>query len=231
LSTALVQGRFRKGRLRIVRPGPAPPEPPGEEIEMMRMRTAADGSPIVEVEDRPGLLLPRVVLRPLDRGETAPLERVFAGLSLRSRRMRFLTGTPSLGPAVVDQDRHGAWVASVGSDPVAIGRYITTKDDPAVAEIALEVVDRYQSHGLGGLLVDVIGAAAADVGVTTLLWLMDETNLRVRHLAVTLQGRFRLEYGVIEGTTALPVVPELDAAQIVRCARAARRRLAERVAA
>jgi len=179
----------------------------------------------------------RVVLRPLDRGETAPLERVFAGLSLRSRRMRFLTGMPSLGPTVlhgladVDQDRHGCWVASVGSDPVAIGRYATTRNDPAVAEIALEVVDRYQSHGLGGLLVDVVAAAAADVGVTTLRWLMDETNLRVRHLAVSLQGRFRLEHGVIEGTTRLPLVPELDAAQIVRCARVARRRLAEQVAA
>ena len=204
---------------------------------MMRTSAAADGWPLVEVENRPGLLLPRVVLRPLSRGETAPLERVFAGLSARSRRLRFLTAMPSLEPAVlhgladVDQERHGCWVASVGSDPVGIGRYIRTTDDPEVAEIALEVVDRYQSHGLGRLLVDVVGAAAADVGVTRLLWLMDETNLRIRHLAVPLRGRFRQEYGVIEATTGLPVVPELDAAQIVRCARAARRRLAERVAA
>jgi GNAT superfamily N-acetyltransferase len=204
---------------------------------MMRTRTAADGSPLVEVENRPGLLLPRVVLRPLAHGETAPLERVFAGLSARSRRMRFLAAVPALGPAVlagladVDQDRHGCWVASVGSDAVGIGRYIRTAQDPAVAEIALEVVDRYQSHGLGRLLVDVVGAAAADVGVRRLLWLMDETNLRVRHLAVPLRGRFSHEYGVIEGTTALPVVPELDAACIARCARAARLRVTQRRAA
>jgi GNAT superfamily N-acetyltransferase len=201
------------------------------------MSAAADGWPLVAVENRPGLLLPRVVLRPLAHGETAPLERVFAGLSARSRRLRFLAAMPSLAPAAlqaladVDQERHGCWVASVGSDAVGIGRYNRTADDPEVAEIALEVVDRYQSHGLGRLLVDVVGAAAADVGVTRLLWLMDEANLRVRHLAVPLRGRFRQEYGVIEGTTALPVVPELDAAQIVRCARAARSRLAERVAA
>jgi hypothetical protein len=204
---------------------------------MMRMRTAADGAPFVEVENRRGLLLPRVVLRPLRSGETAPLERVFAGLSDRSRRMRYLGPMPELGPAAlrslsdVDQDRHGCWVASVGSDPVALGRYVRTPDDPSVAEIALEVVDRYQSHGLGGLLVDVVGAAAADVGVTRLQWLMDASNLRVRHLAVTLQGRFRTEHGVIEGTTKLPVVPELDAATIARCARAARVRGAERRAA
>jgi len=204
---------------------------------MMRLRTAADGAPIVEVEDRRGLLLPRVVLRPLAAGETAPLERVFAGLSERSRRMRFLGAMPVLGPGVlrtlsdVDHDRHGCWVASVGSDPVAIGRYVKTAADPSVAEIALEVADRYQSHGLGGLLVDVVGAAAADVGVTRLLWMMDESNLRVRHLAVTLQGRFRTEHGVIEGTTKLPVVPELDAATIARCARLARGRVAERRAA
>lgn len=83
------------------------------------------------------------------------MERVFAGMSERSRRARYLSGMPALTPGVlatlsdVDHDRHGSWLASVGSDPVGIGRYIRTVDDPAVAEIALEVVDRYQSHGLG----------------------------------------------------------------------------------
>lgn len=204
---------------------------------MMRTTTAADGAPYVEVMDHPGVLLPRVVLRPLGRGETAPLERVFAGMSERSRRARYLSGTPALTPGLlatlsdVDQDRHGAWLASVGSDPVAVGRYIRTRNDPAVAEIALEVADRYQSHGLGRLLRDVVGTAAADVGVTSLFWLMDETNLRVRHLAVPLRGRFRLEYGVIEGTTGLPEMPLFDAAHVVRCARAARSQVVTRSAA
>jgi GNAT superfamily N-acetyltransferase len=204
---------------------------------MMRTRTANDGAPSVEVVDHPGVLVPRAVLRPLDRGETAPLERVFAGMSARSRRARYLSGTPALTPGVlagladVDHDRHGSWLASVGSDPVGVGRYIRTANDPAVAEIALEVADRYQSHGLGRLLRDVVGTAAADVGVTSLFWLMDETNLRIRHLAVPLRGRFRLEYGVIEGTTGLPSLPDLEAAAVIRAARAARSRPAVRRAA
>jgi GNAT superfamily N-acetyltransferase len=204
---------------------------------MIRMTTAADGAPALVAADRPGLLLPLVGLRPLAPGETEPLERVFAGLSARSRWLRFLSGTPALSPAMlrgladVDQDRHGCWIASVGGDPVAVGRYVRTAEDPAIAEVALEVVDRYQGHGLGRLLVQVLGAAAADVGVTGLLWLMDADNLRMRHIAVGLGGHFSHAHGVIEGTTGLPVADELEAGQIVRCARAARRRLAGSAAA
>jgi hypothetical protein len=72
---------------------------------------------------------------------------------------------------------------------------------------------------------------AADVGVASLLWLVDEANRRVRRLADRLGGRFTLQHGVLEGTTSLPQVADLDAAQIVRCARAARRRAAEPAAA
>jgi GNAT superfamily N-acetyltransferase len=204
---------------------------------MIRTTRAGDGTPVVEVVDHPGVLLPRVVLRPLGRGETAPLERVFAGMSARSRRARYLSGTPALSAGVlatlsdVDQDRHGSWLATVGADPVGIGRYVRTAHDPAVAEIALEVVDRYQSHGLGRLLRDVVGTAASDAGVTSLFWLMDEANLRVRHLAVPLRGRFRLEYGVIEATTGLPEMPLFDAAHVIRVARAARSRPATQSAA
>jgi GNAT superfamily N-acetyltransferase len=195
---------------------------------MMKVATALDEVPVVEVLDRRGLLLPRVALRPLARGETQPLQRVFDGMSPMSRRMRYLTGLPFLTPSMltqladVDHDRHGCWVASVGDDPVAIGHYSRPADDPAVAEIALEVVDRYQGHGLGRLLVDVLGAAAADVGVTSLVWVIDEANLRARHLAVALGGRFTTSSGVVDGITDLPQVPAGEAATIAWCARAAR---------
>jgi hypothetical protein len=83
----------------------------------------------------------------------------------------------------------------------------------------------------GRLLFEVIGAAAADVGVTSFLWLVDEANYRVRRLAERLGGRLTLEYGTLEGTTPLPQVAALDAAQIRRCARVARRRAAQPAAA
>jgi GNAT superfamily N-acetyltransferase len=199
---------------------------------MFRMRTGADGGPVVEVVDRPGLLLPRVTLRPMDHGETEPLQRVFAGLSAESRRLRYLGGVPELSPGMlrtltdVDHDRHGAWAAFAGPDAVAVGRYVRLPKEPAVAEVALEVVDRCQGHGLGRLLMEVVAAAAADAGATELMWLMDTDNVRMRHLVVPLPGRFRFERGTLEGRTGLPAVRDADSAQVVRLARIARRRAA-----
>jgi GNAT superfamily N-acetyltransferase len=205
---------------------------------MYRTLRTADCTPSsLEVVDRPGLLVPRVVVRPLRPGETDPVQQVFGGLSSHSRRMRFLAAMPDLGRAMlerladVDHDRHGCWVAEVAGRPVGIGRYVRTPDDPAVAEIALEIVDEYQGHGLGRLLLEVISAAAADVGVTALLWIMDPANQPIRHLAIPLGGRFTAEYGTLEGTTPLPAVAEVDACRIARVARAARERIAERRAA
>jgi GNAT superfamily N-acetyltransferase len=208
-----------------------------EEAEMITMLRSREGLPYLQVEDRPSLSLPRVRLRPLGPGETGPVQAVFDGLSDGSRRMRFLGAVPRLSPrllqtlADVDQERHGCWVAESDGEPVGIGRYIRTDDDPAVAEIALEVVDRCQGRGLGRLLVEVVGVAAADVGVTSLLWMMDAHNARVRQLAIPLGGRFTRDDDVLEGTTPLPPVPEVDACRITRCARLARRVAARRRAA
>jgi GNAT superfamily N-acetyltransferase len=107
-----------------------------------------------------------------------------------------------------------------------VARYVRLATEPAVAEVAMEVVDRCQGHGVGRLLIEVIAAAAGDAGVTELMWLMDVDNVRMRHLVVPLRGRFRFERGTLEGRTGLPAVPETDAAQVVRLARIARRRAA-----
>jgi GNAT superfamily N-acetyltransferase len=201
---------------------------------MITMKTSTGDLPYLQVRDRPSLSLPLVVLRPLGAGETGPVQGVFDGLSAESRRMRFLAAVPHLSPSLlrsladVDQERHGCWVAEVDGEPVGIGRYIRTENDPSVAEIALEVVDRCQGQGLGRLLVEVVGVAAADVGVTALLWMMDAHNARVRQLAIPLGGHFTREYDVLEGTTPLPSVPEVDAGRITRCARLARQNLAQR---
>ena len=195
---------------------------------MLTLATANDGSPFLTVVDRPGLLVPEVAVRPIGRNETAPVFAVFAGMSARSRWMRFLTTVPVMTDEMlqlltdVDHDRHGCWVAMAGDDVVGLGRYVRLGDRPKVAEIALEVVDRYQGMGLGRLLVEVVGAAAADAGITSLYWMMDASNDRVRHLAVPLGGPFALEDGVLEGTTALPDVDPLDAARVARVARSAR---------
>jgi GNAT superfamily N-acetyltransferase len=185
------------------------------------------GDPFLTVRTWPGLLLSGVTVHPLTRGDTGTVQRVFDGLSPRSRQTRFLGPTPRLAPemaarlADVDHAAHGAWVARVFGEPVGMGRYVRLAD-PAVAEIALEVVDRDQGLGLGRLLVDVVGTAAGDAGIGSLLWLMDEGNRPVRRLAAPLGGRFTHDHGVVEATTALPVLPLADAAEIARVAAAAR---------
>jgi len=199
--------------------------------------TTAHGAPALQVENRPGLSLPRVVVRPLVPGETEPLQAVFDGLSAHSRRMRFLAPVPRLLTQVlhsladIDHDRHGCWVAEVDDQPLGIGRYIRDRTDPALAEVAFEVVDRAQGLGLGRLLVDVVGTTACDVGVSTLLWTMDPHNLRIRQLAMPLGGQFEMDEDVLEGHTPLPVLPTVDACRVIRCARIARRAAARRHAA
>jgi GNAT superfamily N-acetyltransferase len=181
--------------------------------------------------------VPGLVLRPLAPGETATVQRVFDGMSDRSRRLRFLAPVPRLSRdtldrlADVDHDRHGCWVAELAGEPVGLGRYVRLADRPGVAEIALEVVDAEQGRGIGRVLRDAVAAAAADVGVTELLWVMDGTNTAIRALSVPLGGHFAVEYGVLEGTTPLPAAGGLDAVRIIRCARAARRAAAVRSAA
>jgi RimJ/RimL family protein N-acetyltransferase len=198
------------------------------------MTWTSEGRPALEVEDRRGLSLPGVVVRPLDRGETAPLQHVFDRLSVRSRTLRFLGAMAELGGSLLrqladaDQDAHGCWVVEVAGEPVGIGRYIRSDDDPAAAEIALEVADAHQGLGIGGLLVDVLAAAAADVGVRRFTATMDPTNVPVRRLLATLGGRTSLEDDVLEATVPVPEVPDLQAAQITACARAAGSRAALR---
>jgi GNAT superfamily N-acetyltransferase len=197
---------------------------------------AADGRTALAVRTWPGLRVPGVTVHPLARGDTRTVERVFDGLSARSRLTR-IPAVPRPAPgragqlADVDHDDHGAWVAHASGAPVGIGRYVRLAD-PAVAQIALEVVDAYQGLGLGRLLLDVVGAAAADVGVRRLRWLVDATDTPARRLAGRLGGEFTHDgHGLVEATTALPPVPAAAAAEVARCAAAARCTAAVRTAA
>ena len=182
----------------------------------------------VRAADRPRLRTPVVLLRPLEPGDTGTVAQVFAGMSAESRRLRFLAPLPRLGRqflerlADVDHGRHGCWVAVVCGTPVGLGRYVLLPAEPAVAEVALEVVDAMQGYGLGSLLLDVVSVAAADAGARRLLWVTDPANVRVRRLAQPLGARFVSDGSGLEARTGLPVVRDLDSDRIVRSARAAR---------
>jgi GNAT superfamily N-acetyltransferase len=170
---------------------------------------------------------PPVLVRPMTRADAPAVHAVFDGMSPASRRMRFLTGVPRLTPAMVrlltavDHERHGAWVAEVEGRPVAIARWVRLSD-PTEADVSLAVVDAWQGRGLDRALLELIGVAAADAGVSTFVWAADVENRRVLRLLADMPGTRRASDGVVEGRTALPAGRGVDRAAVRRSAATAR---------
>lgn len=106
--------------------------------------------------------------------DTAPeaVDAVFAGLSARSRYLRFHSPTPRLTASArrvltdVDGERHAAVCARIGGDPVGIARVIKTGE--CGAEIAVAVVDLWQRRGVGRRLLEELTSVAARLGVAEL---------------------------------------------------------------
>ena len=116
-----------------------------------------------------------ISVRPLRRDEGAVLDTVFAGLSPRSRYLRFHSPVGDLGPPVrrallaVDGLDHVALVAVSGrGEPVGIARLMRDRLRPDQAEVAFEVVDAWHRRGVGRLLLTTLTEEAARVGVQRL---------------------------------------------------------------
>ena len=148
-----------------------------------------------------------IVLRPLHHGERSAVLEVFAGLSERSRRLRFLGSKPRLLEREVD------WLDDVGCcgreavvavDPangatVGIARFVRDSDAPE-AEIAFEVVDEWQGRGIGKRLVQELRSLALEQGILRFRALTAHGNLAaaslVRGLGEVLVHRY--EDGAVE---------------------------------
>ena len=97
---------------------------------------------------------------------------VFAGLSERSRRLRFLGSKPRLLESdlvhLVDVGRCGreavAAVEEVSGRTVGIARFVRDDDRPE-AEIAFAVVDEWQGRGLGKRLLAELRRLAREEGI------------------------------------------------------------------
>ncbi|GAA4872553.1 hypothetical protein GCM10023203_22860 [Actinomycetospora straminea] len=132
--------------------------------------TPVEDRPAPRPHDRP----PSVTLRELGPGETDVLDAVFAGLSDHSRYLRFHGATPRLTGAVrrtlaaVDGRRHIA-VAAFGPDgaPIGIARLIGT--GLREVELAIEVVDAWQGHGIGRRLLVAVAARGRQERYTRLV--------------------------------------------------------------
>jgi GNAT superfamily N-acetyltransferase len=124
-----------------------------------------------------------IVLRPLGFGEREPVLEVFAGLSERSRRLRFLGAKPRLPERdldlLVDVGRCGreavAAVDAVTGRAVGVARFVRDAGAPE-AEIAFEVVDEWQGRGVGTRLVGELARLAREQGILRLRAVVDRSN-------------------------------------------------------
>jgi GNAT superfamily N-acetyltransferase len=125
-----------------------------------------------------------IVLRPLRYGERKPVLDVFAGLSERSRRLRFLAMKPRLPERdlayLVDVGCCGREaVAAVDQETgltVGIARFVRDAAVPE-AEIAFEVVDAWQGQGVGRRLLTELKALALEQGILRFRALIAHGNM------------------------------------------------------
>lgn len=148
-----------------------------------------------------------LTVRPIQAWESHLVDDVFARMSERSRYARFLSPVPKLTSVMrkaltaVDHDRHGAWVAEVDGTVAGIGRWVRYAGDPARAELAFEIADDFQGHGVGTVLLPVLLAAAKRADVARLECTVAPDNGRAIALSKKIpSASWRWEDGLIVGT-------------------------------
>ncbi len=144
-------------------PRPRAPEwgryPPGWEADVV----VADGG--------------TVHLRPLTPGDAEALVAFHAGLSIRTRYLRYFSAYPTIPQrdlirfTHVDHVDRVALAAWLGREIVAVGRFDRLPgDDPATpghrAEIAFVVADAHQGRGIGSVLLEHLAETARELGIT-----------------------------------------------------------------
>jgi GNAT superfamily N-acetyltransferase len=113
-------------------------------------------------------------IRPIEPGDKEAMVAAFERLSDESRYRRFMTPHGRLSAAELryftEVDHHGH-EALVAIDPltqagIGVARYIRSKDDPSVAELAVAVIDDWQGRGVGSRLVAALARRALQEDIT-----------------------------------------------------------------
>jgi GNAT superfamily N-acetyltransferase len=165
-----------------------------------------------------------VLLRPVMPDDQERIQNGMAALSSESRYFRFFTSAARLSDqqlryfTEVDQHDHVAWIALDSSDPkhpgLGVARFIRTKGEPTVAEMAFTVVDAYQHIGLGTILLALLYLIAETQGFQTLRAAVVGENTSVLKWLHNLgaagsceQGEYRLNLTVHRDLARLPQTP------------------------
>jgi GNAT superfamily N-acetyltransferase len=117
----------------------------------------------------------RVTVRDLRRDEGDVLDALVAGLSPRSRYLRFHAPIPALSAGMrrvlldVDgRDRIALVAEADDGTPVGIARMSRDRGFPGEAEIAVSTVDAWHRRGVARVLVTAVAERARAVGVRRL---------------------------------------------------------------
>jgi acyl-CoA synthetase (NDP forming)/RimJ/RimL family protein N-acetyltransferase len=111
-----------------------------------------------------------VHLRPIRGRDADALVAFHAGLSQRTRYLRYFSAYPKI-PARdlyrfthVDHHDRVALIAELAGEIIAVGRYERIGDTDE-AEVAFVVADAHQGRGIGSVLLEHLAAAAREVGI------------------------------------------------------------------
>lgn len=111
-----------------------------------------------------------VHLRPIVPADADALVAFHAGLSERTRYLRFFAAHPRIPERElyrfthVDHHDRVAFVVELGGKIIAVGRYERLLDTDQ-AEVAFVVADAHQGRGIGSVLLEHLAAAARESGV------------------------------------------------------------------
>jgi GNAT superfamily N-acetyltransferase len=143
------------------------------------------------------------IIRLLEPKDRPLVQAVFEGMGEEMRYRRFLGYKKHLSVrdldtlTAVDHHRHEALAAvhAESGQALGIGRAIQERGRPDTAEASVAVVDAWQGHGLGGILLDRLVLRAREEGVrrfTAVLLTENAAMLRLfeRSGAVQVIGRY-----------------------------------------
>jgi RimJ/RimL family protein N-acetyltransferase len=148
-----------------------------------------------------------VVVRPILPQDKPHLVSILRRMSAESRRLRFhhakarLTRRELRYLTEIDYEDHFAWCAfivdDIGTSAIGVARYIRVVPMSDHAEVAFEIVDQYQSRGLGTTLIDLLAETALEHGITSFIAYVEPVNASVIRWAKKAGGSFVRESGVL----------------------------------
>ena len=163
-------------------------------------------------------------LRPIRPDDAEAIVAFHAGLSQRTRYLRYFSAYPRIPERdlerFVNVDHHDrvALIALLGRQIVAVGRY-EREGGTDQAEVAFVVADEHQGRGIGSVLLEHLAAAARESGISRFqAVVLAENRAMVRVFRdagyeVTRQleyGELTLEFDVAETATTEGVMRERE---------------------